>query len=312
MYALDVDTHDSFDNTKRVRNDDTWTRSTRFHGVIHDAKLMYTSRRQGTLDGSRVSCFPILPSLTTQDQCVSRHLQLIRLFSQVSPRMHTTKAFIGLGIVFGGLGAVGGHAATWLLKSRHNRCITLTGKSGQCTIRPISTYPDNVIVLVTRYDAASAAESSEMAKIFVNYAEKSDPSMVTINSGGILRDAIAQRQTPGRLRAVAAPKTLGKFTPSVSSHSKYPLLANCTFSSVTSLVGNVGQTGYAATNAGADVYTREDRESGLPACAIQWGAWAGGGMAATTATLKNRLHHVGIGLIEPATGILALDAAFSF
>jgi hypothetical protein len=153
---------------------------------------------------------------------------------------------MGFGIVFGGLGAVGGHAAAWLLASRNNRCIALSSRSGQSAVRPIIKL-ENVIIIATRYDAASAAETSEMETIYIVGANQSDPSIVTINSGGVLRDAIVQRQTPGRLRAVAGPKTLGKCTPSVSSHGKCPLLAACTFSSVTSLVGNVGQTGYAAT-----------------------------------------------------------------
>jgi acyl transferase domain-containing protein/acyl carrier protein len=219
---------------------------------------------------------------------------------------------MGFGIVFGGLGTVGGHAAAWLLATRHNRCIALTSRSGQSAARPTIINLENVIIMATRYDAASAEETSEMETIYIVGANQSDPSIVTINSGGVLRDAIVQRQTPGRLRAVAGPKTLGKCTPSVSSHGKCPLLAACTFSSVTSLVGNVGQTGYAATNAGADVFSTNDRGSGLPACSIQWGAWAGGGMAVTSTTLKNRLHRVGFGLIKPAIGALALEAAFSF
>ena len=35
-------------------------------------------------------------------------------------------------------------------------------------------------------------------------------------------------------------------------------------------------------------------------------------MAVTSTTLKNRLHRVGFGLIKPAIGALALEAAFSF
>ena len=123
--------------------------------------------------------------------------------------MHAPKSSMGFGIVIGGLGAVGGHAAAWLLTSRQSRSVTLTSRSGQSSVMPTSINPENTIVMATRYDASSAAETSEMATIFVACTEKSDPSIVTINSGGILRDAITQRQTPGRLRAVAAPKSLG-------------------------------------------------------------------------------------------------------
>ena len=125
---------------------------------------------------------------------------------------------MGFGIVFGGLGAVGGHVAAWLSHQE----ITMhrpSSRSGQSVVRPTIINLENVIIIATRYDAASAAETSEIETIYIVGADQSDPSIVTINSAGVLRDAIVQRQTPGRLRAAQAKN-------SENAHHQFHHMAN--------------------------------------------------------------------------------------
>ena len=56
------------------------------------------------------------------------------------------------------------------------------------------------------------------------------------------------------------------------------------FSSVASLLGSAGQAGYAAANGGLDTLSGAWRRAGTPVNTVQWGAWAGSGMAATRVT----------------------------
>jgi hypothetical protein len=44
---------------------------------------------------------------------------------------------------------------------------------------------------------------------------------------------------------------------------------------------------------------------------VQWGAWAGGGMAAADAQTAARVERMGMSLISPAAGLAALEAALS-
>jgi len=81
------------------------------------------------------------------------------------------------------------------------------------------------------------------------------------------------------------------------------------FSSVASLLGSPGQANYAAVNAGLDAAAAAGQMSGVPVVSVQWGAWAGGGMAAADVQTAARVERMGMSLISPAAGLAALQAA---
>ena len=81
------------------------------------------------------------------------------------------------------------------------------------------------------------------------------------------------------------------------------------FSSVASLLGSPGQANYSAANAALDAAAAGMAAAGLPALSIQWGAWAGGGMAAADAGTAARVERSGLALVQPERGLAALAAA---
>ena len=79
------------------------------------------------------------------------------------------------------------------------------------------------------------------------------------------------------------------------------------FSSVASLLGSPGQANYSAANAALDAAAAGMAAAGLPALSIQWGAWAGGGMAAADAGTAARVERMGMLLIRPERGLASLE-----
>ena len=61
------------------------------------------------------------------------------------------------------------------------------------------------------------------------------------------------------------------------------------FSSVAALLGSPGQAAYAAANGALDALASFWHRGGLPVTSIQWGGWAGAGMAASHVTQASML-----------------------
>ena len=80
------------------------------------------------------------------------------------------------------------------------------------------------------------------------------------------------------------------------------------FSSAAALLGSPGQAGYSAANGALDALAAAWRCGGTPVTSVQWGAWAGDGMVARSAATAARVRELGLGLIDPAQGLRALNA----
>ena len=79
-----------------------------------------------------------------------------------------------------------------------------------------------------------------------------------LHAGGVLRDALLQKQTPSGFRTVLAPKAqgtanLGRFA------SCAPLAAVKLFSSIAASMGSGGQANYAAANAVMDRWAHQQQ-----------------------------------------------------
>ena len=107
------------------------------------------------------------------------------------------------------------------------------------------------------------------------------------------------------LRRVMAPKA-GALRVWQAPSQLHPFTTHASFSSIASLLGSPGQAAYAAANGVLDGAAHSAAAQGMPHTSLQWGAWAGGGMAARDAATSARLQRLGLGLITPHQGLRAL------
>ncbi len=128
-----------------------------------------------------------------------------------------------------------------------------------------------------------------------------------LHAAGVLDDHSLLEQTPESMLSVMRPKWLGAWNLHTLTR-KEKLDFFVLFSSAAVLLGSPGQANYAVANAMLDALADHRRQFGLPALSVQWGPWNSGGM---TENLKVDPQSMGLGRIDPADGVEALDKLLS-
>lgn len=211
----------------------------------------------------------------------------------------------GTYLISGGLGALGLLTAEWMVKwgVRH---LVLTGRhapGNQARKRIDKLKAAGTFVTIVQGDIASERE----VKALVEKIQTSMPALKgVIHAAGVLDDGVIMEQTDERFAAVMAPKAVGawnlhRFT------LQAPLDFFVMFSSGASVLGNLGQSAYAAANGFLDGLAHYRRGMGLPATTINWGPWADVGMAASQRNRGARLLTKGVRGIAPENGLEILE-----
>jgi acyl carrier protein len=129
-----------------------------------------------------------------------------------------------------------------------------------------------------------------------------------IHGAMTLDDGLLAGLTVERLNGVMAPKVLGVLNLHEATRD-IPLDFFVMLSSVSSLVGNVGQGNYAAANAFLDGFAEYRRKCGLPAVTINWGAIAEVGVAARNTQVEQALNAAGLRSMHVDHALYALEQA---
>ena len=213
-------------------------------------------------------------------------------------------------LVTGGLGTLGSLTSSWLVRSGR-RGVIATGRTGRLRssvgsksaandmselLRGCSAYP---VTLVTA-DASMAEEASGLCGIGAVSG--------VFHASGVLADATLGNQSLSGIRSVFAPK-VDAMDRLMSSLAFHPGAITVLFSSVASLTGSAGQVNYSSANAWLDSLSCAEQMRGHQSVSIQWGAWAGGGMAAEAAAVKRAVERQHMMLIDPEAGLVAMKSA---
>jgi myxalamid-type polyketide synthase MxaE and MxaD len=222
----------------------------------------------------------------------------LRQHGRFVPRLRRTslifeaKAPRGTYVITGGLGGLGLEIAKSLGADGADG-IALLGRSspGAATTAVIAELEGRGVRVTTH--RVDVADPAALEAVLTDVERKLGPIRGVVHAAGVLDDAALMRMDLEKLNRVLAPKLSGAW----NLHQltlRRELDQFVLFSSASSLLGNSGQANYAAANAFLDALAEHRRGVGLPALAINWGAWRDVGMLARVGDVSRALERRGL------------------
>jgi NADPH:quinone reductase-like Zn-dependent oxidoreductase/aryl carrier-like protein len=209
-------------------------------------------------------------------------------------------------LITGGLGGIGLRLARWFADAGA-RSLALIGRGPPSDAAAEAIRALGAAGVGVRTFRADVASPDELAAVVAELDRTGPPLAGVVHAAGVLDDGAVARLTPARIDRVLAPKLLGTWNlHALLADRPLDLFAMC--SSLAAVLGSATQAHYAAGNAFLDAMAHYRRAQGLPALAIDWGAWSEVGLAAAQANRGERLATLGIESFDPDEGAAAFAA----
>lgn len=284
-------------------------------GFGRTALLEYTAMSGGLIDlasddSASISARVLVEELlsTSSDNQI-RYRDGTRLVPRLVRRAHSASkeplilSGGGAYLVTGGLGAVGLALAEWLV-AKGARHLFLAGRrpTGDTASdeRLAALRGAGVTVNAVQADVSIAADVDRLIETITAVA----PLRGVVHAAGIdHREMISAGDSP-EVEAVLAPKVMGAWLLHERTRNlDLELFILC--SSISSVWGASGRSAYAGANSFQDALAWERHRLGLPALAVNWGPWSGGGMASEADLAQ--LERIGIRGLRRDHALAALD-----
>jgi acyl transferase domain-containing protein/acyl carrier protein len=212
-------------------------------------------------------------------------------------------------LITGGLGGLGLTLGTRLAQRGAGQ-IVLMGRrepssEARAAIAEMERAGAKVSVMQT-----DVSDAGQVAEAFQRMQDMS-PLRGVVHAAVVLEDRTVLEQDAERFRKVLAPKLLGGWNlhrATAQSELDFFVL----YSSAASLIGSPGQVNYVAANAALDALAYHRKSLGLPALAINWGAFSEVGSAAAQANRGERLAYRGVSSLTPEQGLRLFERLLRF
>ncbi|RMI32613.1 type I polyketide synthase [Nocardia stercoris] len=212
----------------------------------------------------------------------------------------------GTYLVTGGHGALGRSLTRWLLERGAGCVVALsrTGNDGEIPLHQFDLEPAGLTGSV-HSRRVDVADRNALAAVLDSLRPEVPPVRGVFHAAGILDDSTVRRITADQLERVLRPKVDGaRHLDELTAGD--PLDLFVLFSSAAALLGNAGQAAYSAANSYLDAFAVSRRWAGRPATSVQWGPFAGIGLAAAQDNRGNRLAAAGMDSFTAAEAWAAL------
>jgi len=194
----------------------------------------------------------------------------------------------GLYLVTGGTGGFG-LATARRLGERGARHLLLISRSGRLDTRAQTEWGETAVLgAVVEYRACDVSDTEQMEELFAQIRTQQRPLRGIVHAAAVIEDGLAENLTPAKIQEVLAPKVRGAWHLHRLSLG-HPLDFFVVYSSITTLLGNPGQSSYVAANAWLEGLAQLRRSQDLPALAVLWGPIADVGYLTRHEQTRDRL-----------------------
>lgn len=202
-------------------------------------------------------------------------------------------------LITGGLGALGLALAEQLVEQGAEHLVLLARREpNEQQAAVIARLRERSHVAVV---AGDVSQLPSLQAALQQIAAEFPPITDIYHAAGVLDDGLLFDMSASRWQRPLAPKIQGTWNLHAATLDQ-PIRRFVLFSSIAALLGSPGQGNYAAANAFLDAFAAYRQSLGLPATSINWGPWAGAGMATQGGTAE-QLRSRGLGLIATADAL---------
>lgn len=241
-----------------------------------------------------------------EDQLVLKESQryVPRLVEASLPTAHSLDVKTdGTYLITGGLGVLGLNLARWLVQqgARHLALLGRRAPAAEATAVIEQLRQSGANILTLQADVTVAGE----LRLALTQLETSLPPLRgVVHAAGAVDYRLLKESTAQDMERVLAPKVAGGWLLHQLTQDM-ELDFFVLFSSIASVWGGKGQAAYGAANQFLDALAQYRQQHGLPALSINWGPWAGGGMAVPD--FADWMARLGIQPMAPEAATAVLD-----
>ena len=212
-------------------------------------------------------------------------------------------------IITGGTGAIGQVYTEYLIdKGAENIILLSRSNAKEEIINKINLWKERGINVVL--EKVDVSNKDEVTAFVEKVKESGIKIKGLIHTAGTLEDMLIKDQSLSSFEKLFKTKVFG-------TYNLHHALKNeeldffIMMSSITSIVGNMGQANYAAANYFMNTFAEYRRGLGMPAMAVCWGPWTDGGMATQSDDVIKNVSINGIYSMSNDLGKKMIDKVFN-